>query len=477
MRERDRIHIPGRVEHETNVIGELRKTLVSRQRGVGEGSGSSLSTEEGRGSSLSAKEQAGELPEGFYWVPKFWNDPEALRRETERIEATLRTQRARLRRKQWLRARNQQLPNMFALLPLELTEHIFSWLEPNELRPLEGVCRAWRGILQEDSFWRAYFRAKYGTPRSQMSWREKCLRISNHVAHFGQAKGHLLNWGILHGYSKVVDNIVQSLEDCRVLNQARGAFVGCSPLLIAAEEGHQAVVDLLLKRRGIDPDVRDLDGDTPLITAAALGHVAVVRTLLAHGANVNAVSESGRTAMLLAAWHGQTQVVGLLLRAGANPGAAGEGEATPLHCAAEQGHPQVIRLLLEQGAPVDPQRADGATPLLMAAQAGHAAAVAQLLRNRPAPDLQHSIDIESCRGTPLALAVQGGHVEVVQLLLAAGVDGSPAANCGEDLVLVAQRQGRSGIARMLRHARMMSHRWREMQDDQMRLDAMESIKT
>ena len=63
-------------------------------------------------------------------------------------------------------------------------------------------------------------------------------------------------------------------------------------------------------------------------------HIAVVRTLLDHGATVDAVgwgSNNGLcTPLTMAAWGGHTPIVDILLAAGAHPnGAPGAGRAPP----------------------------------------------------------------------------------------------------------------------------------------------------
>jgi hypothetical protein len=52
------------------------------------------------------------------------------------------------------------------------------------------------------------------------------------------------------------------------------------PLWWAAENGHDAVVKLLLDKDGVGPDSKDRNGGTPLWRAAENGHEAVVKLLL-----------------------------------------------------------------------------------------------------------------------------------------------------------------------------------------------------
>ena len=60
---------------------------------------------------------------------------------------------------------------------------------------------------------------------------------------------------------------------------------GQTPLSWAAQNGHEAVVKLLLEK-GADVESKSSNGRTPLSWAAENGHEAVVKLLLEKGADV-----------------------------------------------------------------------------------------------------------------------------------------------------------------------------------------------
>jgi ankyrin repeat protein len=105
------------------------------------------------------------------------------------------------------------------------------------------------------------------------------------------------------------------------------------------------------------------DGRTPLHIASEQDHEAVVRLLLDRGADVRAALPSGRTPLHIASQEGHAAVVRLLLDRGADVRAALPSGWTPLHIASLEGHEPVVRLLLDRGADVTAAATDGRTPL------------------------------------------------------------------------------------------------------------------
>jgi cytohesin len=92
-------------------------------------------------------------------------------------------------------------------------------------------------------------------------------------------------------------------------------------------------------------DARHDDGSTALILAAQNGHLAVVEALLKAGADAARATTDGRTALHLAAQNGHTAVVEALLKAGADPNSATSSESDETYGTAEELDAFLDRLL------------------------------------------------------------------------------------------------------------------------------------
>ncbi len=122
---------------------------------------------------------------------------------------------------------------------------------------------------------------------------------------------------------------------------------GTPALMMAALFADAGTMDVLLER-GADPNLADRSGATALMWSAH--DLAKVQRLLAHGADVNAKSQTERTPVLVAASYPRTiDVVRLLLARGADLRASDRTGATALTLAVRSGDIGVVRFLVEQG--------------------------------------------------------------------------------------------------------------------------------
>ena len=122
-----------------------------------------------------------------------------------------------------------------------------------------------------------------------------------------------LHWSALEGRT----DIVAMLLYAGAQTEARTRIGGHTPLHVAASRGHVEVVRRLLDRNA-DPDAATDNGTTPLMLAADAGSSASIDLLIDAGANPWARERAnGHTALHFAANKGRTAAVETLLEAGA----------------------------------------------------------------------------------------------------------------------------------------------------------------
>lgn len=135
-----------------------------------------------------------------------------------------------------------------------------------------------------------------------------------------------------------------------------------------------------LIERGVAVDAGDYDGWTPVMIAADEGHEEIVELLIEAGADVRAKDKTGATSLHWASRSGHAEVVERLIRAGARVGAKDKLGTTPVLPAARYGRDRVIEILHAAGASVTVKNRRGWTPLAIASENGHASTIALLRR-------------------------------------------------------------------------------------------------
>ncbi|XP_049797271.1 putative ankyrin-containing lipoprotein Lxx09580 isoform X3 [Schistocerca nitens] len=190
-------------------------------------------------------------------------------------------------------------------------------------------------------------------------------------------KAHLLHVMATQGWAEAVVNdpqtvvelvrlIAETPTDTRNLSgKEKGKM-----LVAAAEEGSVSKVRTLLAA-GADVEAMDENHQNALHWAAGLGHVEVVRLLLEEGADVNARDRWRNTPLHQAAWNDDATVVRLLAASFADCNARDDTGNTPLHDAARRGQADAATALLEAGADREVRNYDGDTPLDLAERNNH----------------------------------------------------------------------------------------------------------
>lgn len=224
-----------------------------------------------------------------------------------------------------------------------------------------------------------------------------------------------------------IEAVTDYIEDKADIN-AKDNKLGSTPLMLAAENGHTAEVDILAKANA-NVNETDLRAETALIRAARKGHTETVIVLLNSKADPNKQSQSGTTALHAAAWNGHPETVSVLLDNGAESNAKDINEGTPLTLAAHKKtdtpeaaakQTEIIKRLLAKGAEVNTADILGCTALIYAVENNNTATVAALLEKKPDVNLQ-----DRTGRTAFIIATEADNVDIAKTLVAAGATMSP----------------------------------------------------
>ncbi|CAD5209581.1 unnamed protein product [Bursaphelenchus xylophilus] len=144
------------------------------------------------------------------------------------------------------------------------------------------------------------------------------------------------------------DALVRMLLNQGVQVDATSTTMNVIPLHLAAQQGHIAVVGMLLSRSTQQQHAKDWRGRTPLHLAAMNGHYEMVSLLIAQGSNINVMDQNGWTGMHFATKAGHTNVVKLFVNSSADAQAETKEGKVPLCFAAAHNHIDCLKFLLKQ---------------------------------------------------------------------------------------------------------------------------------
>jgi uncharacterized protein len=198
--------------------------------------------------------------------------------------------------------------------------------------------------------------------------------------------------------------------------------------------------------------VQAQEPDLQLIRAAHDGALDAVRALLAAGASVAAVDETGATALVRAAYTNHFEIARLLVEAGADVNHQDRTRQSAFLIATSDGFHDLLLLCLEHGADVHRTDSYNGTGLIRAADRGHVDVIRTLLKTDIAID-----HVNRLGWTALLEAIilgDGGlrHSEVVRLLVEAGANVNLADGQGVTPLAHARRKGQVTVIQILESA-------------------------
>ncbi|NIT55882.1 MAG: hypothetical protein GWN00_06500, partial [Aliifodinibius sp.] len=265
-----------------------------------------------------------------------------------------------------------------------------------------------------------------------------------------------------NGYPEIVQLLLANGADVNMRNKENA-----SALFLAVQNDDVTTVEFLINAGAevnfvLERDVKDVPkGVTPLMLVATHGHIQVARSLLAHGANLEARDRFGATALMYAIMYGQPEMANFLIQNGADVHTQltedhisfqyFKGD-TPLIAAALHEDFKTVRNLISRGADVNASNQYGMTALMQASYNGNLELVNLLLSQDANINMQISQErfgYFTPGDCPILLAASAGHTQVAKTLLNAGADVNSANQYGYTPIINAAFTGNLSLVKLL----------------------------
>lgn len=213
-----------------------------------------------------------------------------------------------------------------------------------------------------------------------------------------------------------------------------------TPLHIAAMNGHEDIVTLLLRKKA-KHDIENKNGLMPIHLAAINGHKKTLARMQKLGIDPNTKNKKKESALHHAAMRGQDAVIQQLIAWKVDVNTLDENNCNAIHYAAKEGNANAIRTLIVHGC--DPNFADntGLSPIHYAIFGGHFEAFQELVKT-----LGNSLNaVSKIASAPLHSAIGSRQQEMVKILLQENADPNLPNHAGETPLYLAVDRGNINI--------------------------------
>ncbi|KAI9040622.1 uncharacterized protein KD926_007838 [Aspergillus affinis] len=240
-------------------------------------------------------------------------------------------------------------------------------------------------------------------------------------------------------------------EASKLLVTAKGASnyrapkLKCIPLWLAAANGHDHIVSLLLENDE-NIETKDVGGrDTPLLIATKNNHYSTAKILIQRGAKIEARDPSGTSPLMWSLKNRNDMIMKLLIEEGANPSVVDGGAEGLLTWAANKGYEMVVQRLSTTVTSLEAKDMDGFTALSQAAIQGHDSIVKYLLQKGANTESRD----EYTGRTALSWAVRAFDTVVIQTLLGQGAHLEARDGFGRTPLSWAAEEGSAAVVQLL----------------------------